>query len=378
MHKNGEKKVMMKEEGLKWKYDIIVFSHLRWNFVYQRPQQLLSRFAKDNRILFVEEPVGETACNDNAELQIIHENLHILQPRVNTIPAIKSRLKMYLPAATEAIAWFYSPAFISVMDDFHFNQVVYDCMDELTLFKGAAGDLAVQENNLLEKAEVVFTGGKLLYESKSKRHNKVLCFPSSVEQSHFKKALNGIAVPADIRALKPVVGYYGVIDERIDLDLLAATAALLPRVDFVMIGPLAKICPEELPRLGNIHYLGMKAYELLPNYLKAFDIAMMPFAINDATKFISPTKTLEYMAANKPIISTPVYDVVRDYSHCVSIVNDAATFAAAIENILNCSDADKKARTAQFQSILQATSWDNTVEMMKEFLKKAKSNNGEV
>lgn len=349
-------------------YDLIVFSHLRWDFVYQRPQHIISRLAKTLKVLFVEEPIGK---DKDSMLIIINDNLHVFQAGLDSVEEIGCELKSYFHQCPARIAWFYSPAFTPLLKYFEFNKIVYDCMDELSLFKGASAKLSEQEDLLLKSAEIVFTGGKRLYENKKRKHRNVFCFPSSVDQKHFEKALNGISVPADAKVNKPLIGYYGVIDERIDMALLSGTAELLPEVGFVMIGPLAKINDYDLPRAPNIFYLGKKDYEFLPNYLKAFDIAMMPFAINDATKFISPTKTLEYMAADKPIISTPVYDVVRDYSNCVEIVNNAEEFYRAIKKLLSSTENDKATRQQLFKEVLTNTSWDATVEAMRNQLSKS-------
>src|SRR5690606_15375204 len=214
---------------------------------------------------------------------------------------------------------------------------------------------------------IIFTGGKSLYESKSQFSTNVHCFPSSIDLFHFKKVERNLPIPEDIRHIPhPIVGYIGVIDERINLELIAATAAMLPQFQFVMIGPLAKIGEDDLPRLQNIHYLGIKEYNELPNYLKAIDIAMMPFALNDATKYISPTKTLEYMAAGKPIISTPVKDVVRDYEDHVHIVETPDNFGTALQSIVKLDNVDYSTRYCE---ILHKTSWDNTVSQMFSLIK---------
>lgn len=350
-------------------YTMLVFCHLRWEFVYQRPQHLISRMAQDFKILFVEEPIGFDQNEEGKyQLDIINENLHILKPKVRDISSIKPILKKLLQNNNPEIAWFYSASFSPLLADFNFEKVVYDCMDELSLFKGAAPELMNQEKFLISEADVIFTGGKSLYESKNKLHNNVHCFPSSVEREHFEKARKEISIPADIKAVEgPIVGYFGVIDERINLKLLHQTALLTPNTSFVMIGPLAKIGEEDLPRENNIHYLGMKSYSELPNYIKAFDVAMMPFALNDATKFISPTKTLEYMAAGKPIISTAIKDVQRDYSHCIPIVATAEEFAKQIKEILHKSNSSSI--DEEYRDILDNTSWDSTAAQMKQLLK---------
>jgi glycosyltransferase involved in cell wall biosynthesis len=349
-------------------YDMIVFCHLRWEFVYQRPQHLISRLSAFYRVLFIEEPIPFSVQEKNtAHLIAVHSNLHILQPRTESIAAIKNILEHYVSNKNVAVGWFYSAAFECLSEEFSFGKIVYDCMDELSHFKGAPVELIEQEKKLLEKTDIVFTGGKSLYDAKSKMHGQVYCFPSSVELEHFSKSMNGIPIPEDIaRIQQPIIGYYGVIDERIDLPLLQEVALNNPLFSFVMIGPLAKISEKELPQANNIHYLGMKRYNELPNYLKAFRVAMMPFAMNNSTWYISPTKTLEYMAGNKPIISTPVQDVVRDYCHCVNIVSNASDFTEAIYKIL----AEEKPKTMdeRFENILKNTSWDNTAKKMNELL----------
>jgi glycosyltransferase involved in cell wall biosynthesis len=348
-------------------YDMVVFCHLRWDFVYQRPQHIISRMARNMKILMVEEPWHRPEEKES-RLVKVNDNLHVLQPNVHTIEEIESILPQYISSKNVNTGWFYSASFVPLLSAFEFSTIVYDCMDELSLFKGAPEKLIEQEKYLVAHADVVFTGGKSLYESKSRLHANAHCFPSSVDQEHFEKALNGVAIPQDIANIPgPIVGYFGVIDERLDLNLLNEIAQQKPDISFVMIGPLAKIGEHELPRQKNIHYLGMKDYKELPGYLKAFSIAMMPFALNDATKYISPTKTLEYMAAGKPIISTAITDVVRDYKDCVKIINSAAEFAHAIDDIL--TDAPDVFMKYEYTEILKNTSWDSTVEKMKTLIK---------
>ena len=348
-------------------YDMIVFCHLRWEFVYQRPQHIISRLSSNIKVLFIEEPLPSQSGN-SGNLIMVSDTLHVLQPNVTNIEAIANIIPEYVKNKNIPYGWFYSASFSPLLEQLDFETVIYDCMDELSLFKGAPEHLINQEKYLMAHADIIFTGGKSLYESKKQWHENVHCFPSSVDESHFAKALNGITVPDDIANLQsPVVGYYGVIDERIDLALLHETALKLPNVSFVMIGPLAKIGEADLPREANIHYLGMKSYDVLPHYLKAFDIAMMPFALNDATKYISPTKTLEYMAARKPIISTKIVDVVRDYSRCVSLIETADEFAEAITFLVD--KTDRLSMELEYYKILKKTSWDATADKMTSIIK---------
>jgi glycosyltransferase involved in cell wall biosynthesis len=349
-------------------YDMVVFCHLRWDFVYQRPQHLISRMAKTQKILLIEEP-WHREHEQGSRLTAVTDNLHILQPNVRSIEEIETVLAQYTGKKV-ATGWFYSASFVPLLSYFEFDTIVYDCMDELALFKDAPEKLIEHEKYLIANAGVIFTGGKSLYESKAQHHDNVHCFPSSVDQDHFAKAKNGIELPHDIVNIPgPIAGYFGVIDERLNLQLLNEVAMLKPEISFVMIGPLAKIGEHDLPRQSNIHYLGMKDYKELPGYLKAFSVAMMPFALNDATKYISPTKTLEYMAAGKPIVSTAIKDVVRDYSSCVAIVESAEEFSAAIDELI--ANSPDVLQEAEYATILNNTSWNATADAMNVLIKSA-------
>lgn len=349
-------------------YDMIVFSHLRWQFVYQRPQ-LTSRIASEMKTLFIEEPIGNDDLSDTpANLIVINDHLHILQPKVNSIEAIADIIPLYVKNKHIPIGWFYSPSFSSILETLNFETVVYDCIEELSLLKGASEHVINQEKYLIAHVDIIFTEEKSLYELKQKLHSNVHRFPSSVDRDHFSITSDKINIPADIANIpSPIIGFSSVIDEHINLNLLHETAKKMPDVSFVMIGPLAKIEENDLPRESNIHYLGMKSYNELPQYIHAFDIAMMPFFLNEATKYISTTKALEYMAAKKPIISTKLTDVVRDYNICVSLIENADEFADEINFLL-----DQKGDLSMLEAynkILKKTSWDATAEKMKVLIK---------
>lgn len=357
--------------------DIVVFSHLRWEFVYQRPQHVLSRLAKDRKILFIEEPIAYDDANyGTARIITPIENVSILQPRlpweelIIHLPRIAQK-RMAVMGMEPKVLWFYSASFSDLIDYFDHDMIVYDCMDELSAFKGAPSQLKSQERYLLKRADLVFTGGKSLYEEKSQYHSEVHCFPSSVDRAHFVKSLETkTQIPLDLALVgHPIVGFYGVIDERIDLQLLSAIARKMPEVTFVMIGPVVKIDETDLPQHKNLIYPGSQPYNKLPEYLKAVDIAMMPFALNESTKFISPTKTLEFMAALKPIISTPIRDVMREYSEVVRIVNGVDEFEKAINYYVHEPKTAKISRKMRQQQILQNTAWSKTVESMKALIK---------
>lgn len=357
--------------------NIIVFSHLRWDFVTQRPQHIITRLAETANVFFVEEPIGyEPSEEGTANLIPVHDRITVLQPKIDPAYLLDSLEFLLLQNGSFSpppILWFYSAAFHEMTERLPHSLIVYDCMDELSAFKGASPLLVAQEKALLQKADLVFTGGKSLYEAKKQWSDRVYCYPSSVDQAHFEKALDdATVVPDDIKEItKPIVGYYGVIDERIDYTLLEEVARLNPDVSFVMIGPVVKVEAADLPRAANLHYLGGKSYSELPGYLKAFHIAMMPFALNESTRFISPTKTLEYIAANKPVISTPVHDVVRDYANVLPIVGEASAFSVAVRVLLQEEEGPKTLRKSQYEEILAAVSWDKTVASMQQNIREA-------
>jgi glycosyltransferase involved in cell wall biosynthesis len=360
-------------------FDVVCFSHLRWDFVFQRPQHLMTRFSSSHRVFFLEEPIFHDGPNF---LEIIEKrpSLWVGRPRitngtaaedVRNIVAEQLEKELAQKGWSRYIAWFYTPMMIDLAVNLSPIATVYDCMDELSAFRGAPPELCDREQQLMASADLVFTGGQSLYESKSSKHSSVHAFPSSVDVEHFASALNaasGARQQADIK--RPRVGFVGVIDERLDIELLAKTAEILPDWSFVMIGPVVKISENDLPRLDNIHYLGMQAYDDLPSFLADWDVAMMPFAMNESTRFISPTKTPEYLAAGLPVVSTPIRDVVRPYGEMglVHIAETPEKFAAAI---LAAADESADERMTKVEEILSKNSWDRTYRKMAELIETA-------
>ena len=351
---------------------LVVYSHLRWDFVYQRPQHLLSRLAARRRVFFVEEPGPAPGADPVWERR---EEGGVLVCRPHTPIAAPGFHADQLPILAEMVrtladeegidrhaAWLYTPLALPVAQAIDPAVIVYDCMDELSLFLGAPPELLEREDELIRRADVMFTGGPSLYEAKRSRHGNVHCFSSSVDAAHFRA---GGTEPADQAALpRPRLGFYGVIDERIDLDILDAMAVAHPEWQVVMIGPVVKIDPATLPRHPNIHYLGQRSYDALPAYLGGWDLSLLPFARNDATRFISPTKTLEYMAAEHPIVSTPIADVAGPYGDIVYLGDGAAAFVAACEAALASSAAERTRRAERMRDVLARTSWDATAAAM--------------
>jgi UDP-galactopyranose mutase len=360
-------------DGSKLLPTMIVFCHLRWDFVYQRPQQLLSRMAQYYRILVVEEPFfheGEAFLKSYSPCA----NVTVIQPHTNVhghgfsdeqMAAIRPMLKQIAPRNEDPVVWFYTPMALPLLQAFTPSLVVYDCMDELSAFKNAPPQLLQRESALLSIADLVFTGGPSLYEAKRQRHDNAHCFSSSVDIAHFSKALErSHAHPSQANLAQPRLGFYGVIDERFDVDLLRAIADARPEWQLVMVGPVVKIDPASLPKNPNIHYMGQAGYDELPQYLAAWQVCLMPFALNESTKFISPTKVLEYMAAELPVVSTNITDVTRPYGHVVSIAHTAEQFIAACDAALALTAAQKIAMVEAMRDVVAATSWDATVDSM--------------
>jgi protoporphyrinogen oxidase/glycosyltransferase involved in cell wall biosynthesis len=356
---------------------IVVFCHLRWDFVYQRPQQLLSRLAQHYRVLFVEEPVfahGEPFM----DLSSPAPNVTVCRPHTpvlasgfhdDQLPLLRPMLAELLPPGKQPIVWFYTPMALPLLEELQPGLVVYDCMDELAAFKNPPKQLLQRESALLNLADLVFAGGPSLFEAKRERHANVHCFPSSVDVRHFEQALErDNSHPAQAAIGHPRLGFYGVIDERFDIELTAALADAHPDWQIVLVGPVLKIDPASLPQRPNIHYLGQQPYESLPHFLAGWDVCLLPFALNDATRFISPTKVLEYMAAELPSVSTPIADVAKPYGHVVAIATGPAQFVAACEEALARTPADTAELRGTMRAIVAGTSWDVTADGMRRLI----------
>lgn len=347
--------------------DLVCFSHLRWDFVVQRPQHLMNRFAKVRRVFYVEEPIIDPgtaprlSVTDRGPLRVVVPVLPAMDGAASEAQMrslIEEMLREY--DIHSPTFWYYTPLAMAFTPSLQAHRVIYDCMDELSAFKGASPELVAYERELLARADLVFTGGRSLFESKVGRHPSVHEFPSSIDADHFNAARGPIPEPVDLADVPhPRIGNYGVIDERCDVDLLRAIAEARPEYSFVMVGPVVKIDEATLPQLPNIHYLGMKSYADLPAYLANWDAAIMPFAMNDSTRYISPTKTPEFLAAGLLVVSTPVRDVVDPYGTAgfVAIASTAEDFAARIDDTLR---TDPQTIRPALDGFLASNSWDST------------------
>jgi UDP-galactopyranose mutase len=356
--------------------DLVCLSHLRWGFVYQRPQHLISRFAKTKRVFFVEEPIFAEDETPRMQIELCQESgVTVCVPHLpsglghDTIMTIQRLLLNNLIAEHEIsdyILWYYTPMALEFSRHLTPAITVFDCMDELSAFAGAPREMKDREAEMLRRADVVFTGGQSLYEAKKDRHSDVHCFPSSVDVTHFAKARTIAGDPADQKSIPhPRLGYCGVIDERMDLALIEGIAKTRPDWSIVMVGPVVKIDPAALPKLPNIHYLGGKKYNELPEYLGGWDVAVLPFAHNDSTRFISPTKTPEYLAGGKPVVSTSITDVVSPYGEMklVRIADTVEAFVAAAEAAMH-EDAKSHSWRTRVDAVLSQMSWDLTWQKM--------------
>lgn len=348
----------------------VCFSHLRWDFVWQRPQHLLVRAARDHDVLFLEEPIHEEVLEPRLDLTPRPGGIQVGVPVLphgtwgdDAVAAQRRLIDTHLAAdgRAPAVLWYYTPMAMPFSDHLGGGLAVYDNMDELSAFRGASPEMLANEAALFERADLVFTGGESLWEAKQGRHPDVTAFPSSIDAAHFGVArASGIREPDDQASIPgPRLGFFGVIDERMDMALVARVAELRPHWHLVMIGPVVKIDPAGLPRADNVHWLGHKAYADLPDYLSGWDLGLMPFALNESTRFISPTKTPEYLAAGVPVISTRIRDVVRPYGDCglVEIADDAEGVVRMAEQTM------RRARKPWLRAVdrhLANCSWDRT------------------
>lgn len=368
-------------------FDLIVASHLRWSFVWQRPQQLLSRLARHHRILFVEEPI-HTAEGETPTVPVLQEvmpGVVTLTPRVPE--SLCGDVPLWLWPCSELITqqvrdtmraldfrhrvlWHYTPTPEFMVEAVHPEMLVYDVMDELANFKFAPPQLREREQRLLRQAAIVFTGGASLYDAKKHHNPNTHLFASGVDAAHYAQACHpDTTTPAWMEGIPaPRATYIGVIDERLDYDILGAIAGARPDVQFLMCGPIVKVDPASLPQAPNLHYPGQQAYNDLPRILKGSDICLMPFAQNEATKFISPTKTLEYMAANRPIVSTPIKDVERFYSDIVFLADAPEAFIAQIDAALNEPAEERARKRRREEKILAEQAWDAIADNMESLM----------
>jgi glycosyltransferase involved in cell wall biosynthesis len=354
--------------------ELIVLSHLRWDWVWQRPQQLVSRLGRgeDRVTWFVEEPIQVEGADPENPRMRAEERDGLTRTWLEIPPAgghvgyfddvlpdyIEQLPQLLGEPSGDRVVWLYTPLALELALALKPTTLVYDVMDDLAAFKDAAPELVVRQRQALRQADVVFAGGRSLHRSVVKQgRTDAQLVPSGVATEHYASA-----VSAKRGAGRPTAGYVGVIDERLDLDLLAGLAARLPEWEIRMIGPVTKIDPATLPQAPNITYFGQQPYEQLPHHMAELDVAIMPFALNEATRSISPTKTLEYLASGLPVVSTRVPDVVADFDSVVELRDDADGFASACELLRGRSTP---ADSSAVQRIMRRNHWDRIAKRME-------------
>ena len=368
---------------------LICIVHLRWKFVFQRPQHLMTRAARQYQTFYVEEPIfytGSTEDTNGDHLERFTDpsgitvcTPHILaglsaqESQARTARLVAELLRQ--EGLERYVLWVYTPMEWPVVSGLSPALTVYDCMDELSGFRHAPPQLCEREQQLFAHADLVFTGGQRLWEAKRLQHPFAYAFPSSVDVPHFERARAAQDEPADQSGIPfPRVGFYGVLDERFDAALVSDLARRRPEWSVVLLGPVVKVSPDELPQESNVYYLGQKTYEQLPAYLSHWDAALLPFARNAATEFISPTKTPEYLAAGVPVVSTAIHDVVRPYGELdlLRVADDAAGFEAAILDVLESRGSEaEQDRQANADLYLGTLSWDQTWDGMQARMQEA-------
>lgn len=364
-------------------YPIIVHCHLRWDGVWQRPQQFLSRLAKKHPVLFCE---GPTLVNEeitprfeikeasNAENVLVMQTFFPASKFSDGAWVDSERLRLLKEALAgelsgqfdSPVQWFYDPmAVTAYAGNIGERAIVYDCMDQLSQFKFAPPELIQREVTLLEKADVVFCGGRKLREAKSRINSNCHFYGCGVDVEHFGKArLEETPLPEDLQKMsRPVLGYFGVVDERLDYGLIAALADANPKWSVAIIGPVVKVDPASLPTRPNLYWLGRREYQQLPGYTKGFDVCLMPFALNEATEYINPTKACEYMATGTQIVSTAVPDVVSNFSEVVDVAQNQEEF---IEMCKRAVDRPSEKQIQAGLKMAQENTWDYVVGKLEE------------
>jgi glycosyltransferase involved in cell wall biosynthesis len=354
--------------------DLVVLSHLRWDWVWQRPQHLISRLGKGRRTFFVEEPVAADVTEPrlrNVDAGPV-TRVWIEMPENGFVPEFRDAASnAYIPLLKELLGdaprdvWLYAPTALPLAEALEPRLLAYDVMDDLASFADAPPEMELRMRRALDIADIAFAGGRSLHRSAAsvRGTEATHLFPSGVDADHYATSRN-LRRPHP----RPVAGYVGVLDERLDLQLVAELAAALPDWDIQMVGPVTKIDPAALPAADNITYPGMKKYDELPRVMAGFDVALMPFALNEATRSISPTKTLEYLAAGLPVVSTRVPDVVTDWSGVVHLADTGAEFADACRHVIEHSVEDRDARVAPLRAKHE---WDSIAAGMRELLERA-------
>ena len=348
--------------------DLVCLGHVRWQSEFQRPQHLMTRYARNRRVFFVEEPIFDDTLETRITVDV-HDGVHVVVPHLprafgetESISAQRAALEQLLAREriTRYVIWYCTPLALRFSSHLTPAGVAYDCIDELSTPGGAATELPALERELMRRADVVFTGGQSLYEARKGQHPNIHAVPNSVDVAHFASARQHEPDPPDQKPIPgPRLGFFGVLDERLDMPLLQGLADARPDWQLVMIGPVVTIDRRDLPRRPNIHYLGPKAYAELPRYIGGWDVALLLFARSEATRFIDATSTLAYLAAGRPVVSTSIHDVISPYGErgLVYLADTVTDMVRACNAVLREPAEFRRTRADGF---LSGMSWDRT------------------
>ena len=363
---------------------LIVFSHVRWSPAGSRPQHLLSRLAGRWQVIYIEEPRPGPSPGPATLLQWHHDShLSVLVPQTPLSPAgfhddqlgtVLPLLKRHLAATARQpdAAWLTTPMALPLAQALKPGRIVYDCMEPLAELEHAPRQIAQRERALMKQADLVFAAGPSLYSERQADHPAMHCLPNAVDAAHFALGSPAAGPPAlgdhDI-GRGPRVGFHGVIDERIDLGLVAAVAEAHPDWTVEMAGPVHAPLSTPLPQRDNLHWSGPWRYEDLPALLASWDLALMPFVLSPANRLANPLQTLEYLAADLPVVSTPLRDVDWLYGEAVSLAAPgAAGFLQACEQTLAESASARYRRSLAAMSIVASHSWDRSADTVDSLL----------
>lgn len=357
--------------------DLIVFSHFRWNFIFQRPQHILSRQSKHRRVYYFEDPLYGLTEEPKIQVKETSENVLIVTPylpsrtdpqRTNQILTRLIDELIYDEEILDFSLWYYDPLALGFSRHLLPQNIIFDCMDELFSHNQPNSELLKElETELIYKSDLIFMNGHTLYQSKKHLHKNIHFLPSSIDLHHFSQARHRLTEPDDqVYIPHPRIGFYGVIDQRVDLELIQKIAEQRPSYQFIIVGPIINIDSKRLPLQNNIHFLGKKDYDTLPLYIAGWDCTIMPYYLNEYTQYTSPAKTLELLAAGKPIVSTPLPDIIYPYQK-EKIVHTADTpenFIAKIDLAMN--EKTDPSWIDRVESYLEDNNWDSIFNRMAE------------
>jgi glycosyltransferase involved in cell wall biosynthesis len=279
----------------------------------------------------------------------------------------------------DAVLWVYHPGYGNAVARIPHSLILYDCVDEYTAFpefRRCKDWIAERERSLCEVANVVSCTAPALYEAKRKLAPERTHFVHNVgDAEHFAKAMDpALPVPADIAGLpRPIIGFVGAVsDYKLNLEWLLQLSQARPNYSIVLIGPTGVSDPStdvgKLSRQPNVHLLGHRAYAELPSYVKGFDLAVIPYRLNDYTQAVFPIKFFELLASGRPLVISPL-PAVKDYWHAAHVADSADAFIAACDAALRSDN--EEAKQARLK-LARENSWDSRVQKLLNLVEAAR------